>query len=70
MALDTGSAKLHLALKNLRLHWDETKSRWNDPVSQVFEDDHLTPLENQVLSTLKAIDRLAQEVAKARQECG
>jgi hypothetical protein len=70
MSVSAGSSKLNLALKTLRAHWDETKTRWSDPVSQAFEENHWTPLEAQVLTTLRAIDRLAQELAQARQECG
>jgi hypothetical protein len=70
MALNTGSSKLNLALKTLRMHWDETNSRWNDPVSRAFEENHWLPLEAQVMSTLRGIDQLAQALASAQQECG
>ena len=70
MSISAGSGKINLALKALRARWEETKTRWNDPVSQTFEENHWTPLEAQVLTTLRAIDRLAQELAQARQECG
>jgi hypothetical protein len=64
-----GSSKLHLALKNLLICWDETKARWSDPVSQAFEETHLVPLESQVEATRKAIDRLAQTLHQAHHEC-
>jgi hypothetical protein len=70
MSLNTGSSKLSLALKTLRVHWEETRARWNDPVSQAFEENHWTPLEMQVLATLRGIDTLAQELDKAKQDCG
>jgi hypothetical protein len=70
MALHTGSSKLGLALKTLRLRWEETKEQWKDPVSQAFEANQMTPLERQILATLRAIDRLAQVIDQARSECG
>jgi hypothetical protein len=70
MSLATGTSKLNLALKALRLHWEETKSRWNDPVSEAFEENHVNLLEGQVLATLRGIDRLAQVLSQAQQECG
>jgi hypothetical protein len=70
MSLHAGSSKLNLALKDLRVRWEETKTRWNDPVSETFEETYWRPLEMQVQTTLRAIDRLGQELGRARQECG
>ena len=70
MALSTGSSKLSLTLKELRLRWEETKNHWNDPVSQAFDDNHIGPLEAQVIATLRGIDRLAQVLTRAQSECG
>jgi hypothetical protein len=70
MSLSAGSSKLNLALKTLRLRWEETQIHWHDPVSQAFAENHWRPLEAQVQSTLRGIDRLGQELAQARQECG
>jgi len=68
--LHTGSSKLGLALKTLRLRWTETVEHWHDPVSQAFELNHFIPLERQILSTLRAVDRLAQVLDQAKHECG
>ena len=70
MSLSVGSSKLSLGLKTLRLRWEETKTRWNDPVSQAFEDNYWRPLEAQVQAALRGLDRLGQELAQARLECG
>jgi hypothetical protein len=70
MSLSAGSSKLSLALKALRVRWEETKTRWHDPVSETFEENQWKPLEAQVQATLRAIDRLGQELAQARQDCG
>jgi hypothetical protein len=70
MSLSAGSSKLNLALKDLRIRWEEAKTRWHDPVSEAFEETYWKPLEMQVQATLRAIDRLGQELSRARQECG
>lgn len=70
MSLSTGSGKLNQSLKDLRLRWEEVQAHWNDPVSQAFEDNHCGPLEAQILSTLRGIDRLARVIDQARRECG
>ncbi len=69
MSLHSGSSKLALGLKNLRARWEETKSRWTDPVQRAFEKDHFGLLEEQVLGTLRGIERLGQALDQARHEC-
>ncbi len=69
MSLNTGWMELSEALKTLRVHWDETRTGWNDPVSQDFEAHYWDPLENQVVAALRAMDRLAPLLAKAQREC-
>jgi hypothetical protein len=63
------SSSLHFALKTLRIRWDETSEIWNDSVRVNFEETYLAPLEPQVVITLKAINRLAQVLARANEEC-
>ncbi len=70
MSLSSGAGKLHLALKDLRQHWEEAQAHWSDPVSQAFDENHYRPLEGQLLATLRALDRLAQILDQARKECG
>ena len=70
MSLNTGASQLSLALKALRAHWEQTRDRWRDPVSQAFEEGHWLPLEMQVRATLQEVERLAQALSKARQDCG
>jgi len=69
MSLSVGSSKLNDALKELRARWEDTRARWQDEVAQDFEDHYWQPLEIQVQATLRALDQLTQELARARQEC-
>ncbi len=70
MSLSAGSGKLNHSLKELRRRWEETKAHWNDSVSQSFEDNHVAPLEMQLLATLREMDRLGQAIDQARRDCG
>jgi hypothetical protein len=67
--LSTGSIELNDALKTMRLLWEETKAGWDDPVSREFEERYWRPLENQVVATLRAMDRLGPILARAQREC-
>ncbi|HLJ95350.1 MAG TPA: hypothetical protein VKU02_19385 [Gemmataceae bacterium] len=69
MNLSSGWIELNSALETMRMRWEEVKTDWHDAVCHDFEKDHWTPLESQVTSTLRAIDRLAPILAKAQQEC-
>ena len=45
------------------------RQEWRDAVSQDFEENHLAPLEAQVVATLRAIDRLGPVLSQAHREC-
>jgi hypothetical protein len=69
MPLDTSVGKINQGLKDLFLRWDDTKAVWKDPVSRSFEENHMVTLEKQLITTLKAMDRLAQELYRCKREC-
>ena len=69
MNLSAGWTELNGALKSMRQQWEDVKAHWNDGVAHSFEEDRWTPLEDQVVATLRAIDRLAPLLTKALHEC-
>lgn len=69
MSLNVSSSKLKDALKDLRARWEETRAHWKDDVAQDFDNQHWRPLEMQTEIALRAIDRLSEELARARQDC-
>jgi len=69
MHLTTSAMELNAALKNLRLLWEATRSGWNDVVSRDFEANHWETLETRVTAALRAMDRLAPIVMRARKDC-
>lgn len=70
MNLHDGKAKLAFAGKKLGLHWDDAHAQWDDAASRDFQRDYLEPLEPLVANTLRAIERLAEILSRAQQECG
>jgi hypothetical protein len=69
MHLTTSAMELNAALKTLRLLWEEIKFGWNDAVSRDFEANYWQPLEAQVVAALRAMDRLAPILMRARRDC-
>lgn len=69
MSLSAGRNKLHSAMKTLTPLWEETRSGWNDPVSQDFEETYWQPLEAAVPAALRSIDHLDLILARVRQDC-
>jgi hypothetical protein len=69
MSLTTGWSELNSALKTMRLRWEDIQESWNDPVSRDFDANHWQPLEQQVVTTLRAMDRLAPILMRAQREC-
>jgi len=67
--MSAGSAKLQHALKDLRAHWDETKSLWSDQVARDFEKNHLAPLEQQSSAAIRGMAQIAEVLSRVRHEC-
>jgi hypothetical protein len=69
MELGTGWTQLNNSFKVLNAHWDGLKQEWCDQAQTDFENRYWNPLEAQVKAVLRAMDRLAPHLAKAREEC-
>jgi hypothetical protein len=69
MSLDMGRNRLFKEFEVLRLRWDQAQLTWQDVVRQEFTDENWTPLEQAVLATVAAMDRLAPIMAQAQHEC-
>ncbi len=67
--LATGAGRLKHAAKQLMERWAETKEHWNDSASRQLEETHLNPIVPQLQFTLAALQRLAEVLEKAEQEC-
>lgn len=69
MLLHDGKARLSHARTQLQLKWHDAQAQWDDAVSRDFEREHLEPLVPALVSTLQAIDRLADIMQRCQQEC-
>jgi hypothetical protein len=69
MALAAATGRIHMAMKTLLVRWEDTRGRWNDPVGRAFEEQYVEPLEKQIRTSLRALDRLAQELYACRRDC-
>ena len=67
--LNTGEGRLTRATKRLKEQWAETKSHWDDAMSQQFEESFLRPLGPEVQLAVAAIHRLAELLEDAEKEC-
>jgi hypothetical protein len=70
ISVATGRGKLYGSLKDLRLFWQDTQKIWDDPASLDFDENLWQPLEAQVTSALRGMDRLAQVLHQMQNECG
>jgi hypothetical protein len=69
MEMGTSWTQLNNSFKVLRAHWDNLKEDWRDQAQEDFETRYWNPMEAQVKAVLRAMDRLAPHLAKAREEC-
>jgi hypothetical protein len=69
MSLATGRYQIASAMKTLGVHWDETCLSWRDVVRRDFTQRYWNTLEGQLPALLAAMDRLDQQMARAKQEC-
>jgi hypothetical protein len=67
--LTAGYATLNHSLKVLRALWDETSVQWNDPVGRSFQENFWDPLENRVVTALRAIDRMTPVLGSMQRDC-
>ncbi|MCS7047233.1 MAG: hypothetical protein NZO58_12820 [Gemmataceae bacterium] len=69
MSLDMGRNRIYKEFEVLRLRWEAAQLTWQDVVRHEFTEQYWNPLDQAVLTTLGALDRLAPVLAQARQEC-
>lgn len=67
--INTGAAKLELALKTFRTTYAAVDPQWTDSARREFSETYLAPLEPHVKSMLDAIARLGEVLAAAERQC-
>jgi hypothetical protein len=69
MGAHEGRARVGKSVKELMLHWSETRMNWDDASSQAFEARHLTPLEQDARKAIGAMDGLVQVLQQIKRDC-
>ncbi len=67
--LNTPTARLRQAMKDLQIARQQIAEQWSDETHRQFEETFLAPLEPCVRRTVAAIGELAEVMAKAQREC-
>ncbi len=70
MSMGVSRARLAAAMKQLRVHWDLVKAKWDDPVSAEFDKKFLQTLEPKVRAAATAMEKREGVLARARHDCG
>ena len=65
-SLSTIADELREAWQRLCRHWEETTQVWDDPVRWQFEREFWQPLEAQVTTMQRELERLAHGTAEAQ----
>jgi hypothetical protein len=63
------TSSLQHALKTLNTRWHDAEDSWQDNVARHFGEEYIDPVPPQMNITLKALNRLASVLARAREEC-
>lgn len=67
--LNTPTARLREAMKNLQAARREIAESWSDNTHRQFEETFLAPLEPSMRRTIAAIGKLSEILARAQREC-
>ena len=70
MSMGVSRARLAAAMKQLRVHWDLVKAKWDDPVSAEFDKKYLQTLEPKVRTVASAMEKMESVLARAKHDCG
>lgn len=70
MGMHEGRAALRKSMKELQMHWNETKSQWRDSNASGFESRFLVPLEMDAKQAISAMDEMSAILQKIKQDCG
>ena len=69
MGVYEARGQLSKALKDLMLHWNESKMDWDDAAARAFEVNVLEPLQLDAKNAATAMDSAADLLNQVRREC-
>ena len=69
MSLNANKSRLMAITKDLSIHWEQTKERWQDSKSLEFEKKYMEEIEDSVDSAVTVIDQLEKLINQIRSDC-
>jgi hypothetical protein len=69
MGMHEGRAALRKSVKELVLHWNDTKSRWHDGNARSFESKYMLPLDQDAKAAVSAMDTMAALLGRIKSDC-
>jgi len=60
--------ELNAIWQRLSMRWEDSEQVWQDAVRQDFDKRFMTPLEAEMLATIKETQNLLEVIAKARRD--
>jgi hypothetical protein len=69
MGMHEGRAALRKSVKELVMHWNETKSKWNDATSRNFENKYIGQLDQDAKTAISAMDTMAAIIQRIKSDC-
>ena len=69
MSLSAARTQLKGAFSNLKVKWEQTQERWDDPASRAFEKEFLAPMERLGHSAVTAIDEMMELLSRVQRDC-
>lgn len=69
MSSRVGAETLVQAMKELVVHWEDTKAHWRDIKTREFEEKFLAELPNSVASTATVVAEIDAILQKIRTDC-
>jgi hypothetical protein len=70
MGMTEGRASLRKSVKELMMHWAETRSHWTDVNAHRFEERFLNQFNQDAKQAISGMDAMAQILQRIKQECG
>jgi hypothetical protein len=69
MGVYEGRGQISKSMKELMNRWAETRSSWDDAMSEQIEKGTLQPLEMDVRNALGAMEHIAQVLQQIKSDC-
>jgi ABC-type xylose transport system substrate-binding protein len=70
MGMQEGRGTLRKSVKELMMHWAETRSQWTDSNAHQFEERFLAMFNQDAKQAVSGMDAMAQIIQRIKSDCG